>query len=72
MQPLGRGLILVGALLMLAGLLVYFGPAIPWLGRLPGDLRIERPGVRIYFPISTCILISLLVSGLLALWARLR
>jgi hypothetical protein len=72
MEPLGRTLMLVGAVLLIAGVLVYFAPSTPWLGRLPGDLRIERPGFRFYFPLATCIVISLVVSALLALLSRLR
>ena len=72
MEPLGRTLMLVGLVLLVAGAVVYFAPSIPLLGRLPGDLRIERPGFRLYFPIATCIVVSLVVSVLLALVSRLR
>ena len=37
----------------------------PWLGRLPGDVRIETPNTRVYIPITSCIVVSLLVSGVL-------
>jgi hypothetical protein len=72
MQPLGRALMVLGLVLLLAGALLYFGPAMPWLGRLPGDVRIERPGVRIYIPITTCLLLSAIVSAVLYVWSRLR
>lgn len=72
MEPLGRTLMLVGLVLLIAGAVVYFAPSIPFLGRLPGDLRIERPGFRLYVPILTCIVISVLASALLALFSRLR
>ncbi|MDO3379205.1 DUF2905 domain-containing protein [Geoalkalibacter halelectricus] len=65
-MPLGKTLILLGFLLILAGALLTWGGKIPLLGRLPGDIRIERENFSLYFPLGTCILISALVS--LALW----
>jgi hypothetical protein len=58
---MGRFLILAGVLLLLAGL------AWPWLsrlpiGRLPGDIVIDRPGVRVYLPLMSCLLVSAAVS----------
>lgn len=72
MQSLARPLIVTGLVLVGLGLLLHVGPSIPLLGRLPGDLRIERPGVRIYIPITSCLLVSVLVSGALWLFSRLR
>jgi hypothetical protein len=68
--PLGRGLVVLGLGLVVAGLLLSFGGRIPWLGRLPGDISIERPGFRLYFPLATSILLSALVSGILWLLRR--
>ena len=61
MSGMARTLIVLGAVLIVAGLLW------PWilklgLGRLPGDIVIERGGFRFYFPIVTCLLVSLVVS----------
>jgi len=72
MEPLARVLIVAGLALLVLGLLVQLGPSVPLLGRLPGDLRIERPGMRVYLPITTCVLLSLLLSGLLWLASKLR
>jgi hypothetical protein len=72
MEPLGRTLMLLGLVLLLAGAVLYFAPSIPLLGRLPGDIRVERPGFSLYLPITTCIVISLVLSALLALFSRLR
>ena len=58
MSP-GRVLIVVGLVLVVVGLLVQF---FPWLGRLPGDVRIERPGFSFYLPITTCLLVSAAIS----------
>ncbi len=69
-SPLGRTLIIAGLVLMAAGLLVSFGGKIPFLGRLPGDIRIETERFRFYFPLASCLLISLLISLLLWLFRR--
>lgn len=72
MELLGRTLVIAGLVFLVLGLLLYVAPSIPLLGRLPGDIRIERPGFRFYFPITTCILLSLLISGLLWIVSKLR
>lgn len=53
-----------------AGLLVLASPRIPWLGRLPGDLRFGKGSVRFYAPIATCLVLSLLATILLNLIRR--
>lgn len=72
MRDLGRLLVVAGALLAAVGLLLWAGPSMPWLGRLPGDVRIERPGFRFYFPLTTCVLLSVVVSAVLWLLGRWR
>ena len=64
-----RALIIVGALLLVAGLLWPWIAKLP-LGRLPGDIVVEREHFRFYFPLTTAILLSLLVSLLLWLFRR--
>ena len=71
MTSLGRTLILAGMLLLAVGLLLYGFPSLP-LGRLPGDIRIERPGVRIHLPITTCLLASAVLSGVFWLFSKWR
>lgn len=61
---IGRVLILVGVSFILAGLLVSLLPKIPGVGRMPGDILIRNDHVTFYFPITTC----LLLSGLLTLF----
>lgn len=64
---------ILGALLLVIGAWMQWGPSIPvlrWLGRLPGDIVIERPGFKFYFPITTMILISLIITLLLRLLGR--
>ncbi|MCC7180072.1 MAG: DUF2905 domain-containing protein [Acidobacteria bacterium] len=70
MGDLGRMLMLAGAALVVVGALLSFGGKIPWLGRLPGDIVIERENFRFYFPIVTSILISIVLSLIAALFRR--
>lgn len=65
-------LILIGVVLILAGIVIHFHGRIPFLGRLPGDIRIERENFRFYFPITTSILISLLITLMLYLFNRFK
>jgi hypothetical protein len=66
----GKLLILLGIGLILAGLLLTHGGRVPWLGKLPGDIRIERENFSFYFPLVSCLLVSALVS--LILWLLRR
>ncbi len=72
-ESVGKMLILMGLFVLLLGLVMTFAPRlrIPFLGRLPGDIRIEREGFRFYFPIVTCILLSIILTLLLNVIARL-
>jgi len=67
---LGKIMILVGLLLALAGSLILLGGRFPFLGRLPGDIYLQRKGVGFYFPLGTCILVSIVLSLVLWLWMR--
>ena len=73
MSSAGPGPLLVGlgVLVILVGLLVWSG-ALDWFGRLPGDIRIEREGVRVYIPLVSMLLLSAAVSLLLYLFRRFR
>jgi len=64
-------LLALGALLVALALVLHYGPSLP-LFRLPGDLRFERPGLRVVVPITTCLLLSALLSGLYWLFSRWR
>jgi hypothetical protein len=64
-QSAGKMIILVGILIVLIGVIYYFfGNKLSFLGRLPGDIRIEKENFNFYFPITTCILISLVITGI--------
>ena len=61
-------MILIGGVILVAGLLVYFfGDKWQWIGRLPGDIRIEKENTRFYFPVTTMILFSLVLTIILHL-----
>jgi hypothetical protein len=62
LHSLGKWLIGVGLLIALAGAIVSFMPKVPWLGKLPGDIFIKRGHATFYFPIVTCLALSLIVS----------
>lgn len=71
MSELGRWLVAVGLLIVFTGLLLWWWPALfGWFGHLPGDLRFERDGVRVFVPVTSMLLVSLILTlGLnLALW----
>ena len=70
MSDLGKILIVFGVVLVAAGLLLQLSGKIPWLGRLPGDIRIEREHFSFYFPITTSILISIVLTLLFWLFRR--
>ena len=70
MREIGRILIVVGIVTTLAGIVFWSGFAPKWLGRLPGDIRIEREHSAFYFPIVTCIIISIVLSLLMAIFKR--
>ena len=66
MSP-GRLLIIGGIVLIVLGVLWTFGEKLPWKpGRLPGDIVIQRPGVSFYFPVVTCVILSVVLS--LVMW----
>lgn len=69
MHP-GKVLFLAGLVLVATGLFLMFGGKVPWIGRLPGDFRIERENFSFYFPLGTCLLISALLSLILWLFRR--
>jgi hypothetical protein len=70
MGDLGRALMVLGGVTFGLGLALMFAGKLPWLGRLPGDIAIERGPVTFYFPIVTCIVISIVISLLLWLFRR--
>ena len=70
MTSFGRMLMIVGAAMVILGALLSTGMRLPWLGRLPGDIVVERPNFRFYFPLGTSILISVILSLIAAAFRR--
>ncbi len=71
MQYFGKILILIGICIALIGIVLYFaGNKLSWLGHLPGDIRIEKDQFRFYFPFTTMLIISALVTLVLSLIKR--
>jgi hypothetical protein len=67
----GLYILFLGVILVVIGLVVYFfHDKLGWIGRLPGDIRIERPGFRLYIPITTMLLASVVLSMVLWLIRR--
>jgi len=71
---LGKLLIVFGVVMVIVGGFMLLGGSlaakVPWLGRLPGDIRIERENWSFYFPIVTCLVISLVLTLVFALFGR--
>jgi branched-subunit amino acid ABC-type transport system permease component len=73
MQQTAKLIITLGIVLLLVGTIVYFfGNKLHWIGNLPGDIRVERENVKFYFPITTMILVSVILNLLFKLWRYLQ
>jgi H+/Cl- antiporter ClcA len=71
-QQTGKYIIIIGASIVVIGLLVYFfHNKLNWFGRLPGDIRVEKENFRFYFPIVTMLLLSLLLTIIINILRRL-
>jgi len=70
MVGLGRLLILFGVVSIIAGLVLFIAPRVPWLGRLPGDVIVERERFTLYVPIVTSLVVSIVLTILLNLFFR--
>jgi hypothetical protein len=72
MRELGKFIVIIGVVSTLVGLVLWSGFAPKWLGRLPGDIRIERQDSSFYFPIVTCIVLSVVLSLIFSLFSIFR
>lgn len=70
MAPFGKLLLVFGLLLAGIGLLILLSDKVGWIGRLPGDIVIKRGNYSFYFPLATCILISVVLTLLIWLFRR--
>lgn len=69
-QELGRNLIVVGGILILAGLICFLAGRFPGIGRLPGDILIQKKNFTFYFPLATSIIVSVILSLFFWFWSK--
>lgn len=69
-NDIGKTLVILGLLIALAGLILVFVGRVPWSGRLPGDIYVQRGNWSFYFPIATSIVLSLVLTLLFWLFGR--
>ena len=62
MMPLGKMILILGLFLVVLGLLLMYGSRIPFIGQMPGDIHVQKKNFSFYFPITTCIILSLLLT----------
>jgi uncharacterized protein HemY len=70
LSSLGKLLIITGLAIAGIGVLLLVAPRVPWLGKLPGDILIRKDNFRFYFPITTCIIISIILTLLFYLFRK--
>lgn len=71
-SSLGKMMIIIGVFFILIGLAVLFGPRIPLFGKLPGDIQIKRENFSFYFPLTTCLVISIIFTLIMHLIQKLK
>ncbi|MEZ5359512.1 MAG: DUF2905 domain-containing protein [Candidatus Zixiibacteriota bacterium] len=69
-HSLGKSLIIIGAIIIVIGIIVLLSPKIPWLGKLPGDISIKGKNTTFYFPIVTSLVLSVILTIILNLFFR--
>lgn len=70
MVPLGKALFVFGLVIAVFGIMLWMLSGVPFIGKLPGDIYLRRANFTFYFPLATCILISIILSILFALMRR--
>lgn len=70
MQDIGKIMVIAGALMALAGLVLWSGFGRGWLGQLPGDIHLSKGSMSFHFPIVTCLIISAVLTILMWLFRR--
>jgi hypothetical protein len=70
MSDLARFLIIAGVVLVVVGVVLLLAPKLPWLGKLPGDFTWQRGNFTFYFPLGTCILLSVILTLILYLFRK--
>jgi hypothetical protein len=69
-ESAGKMLLIIGGLLMVAGTVFLLAQRVPFLGKLPGDIRYESDGTTVYIPLTTCIVLSVLLTVIVNLLMR--
>ena len=69
-SSVGKSLIVLGLVMIAVGIVLVVIPKAPWLGKLPGDIAIKKDNYQFYFPITTCIIISVVLSILFYLFRK--
>ena len=67
---IGKIIIFIGLLLVVIGFIFMLGSKLPFIGKLPGDIAVERRNYSFYFPVTTCIIISIILSFILWLFNK--
>ena len=71
MQEIGKYVVMIGAVLVVAGVILWRFPSLfGWLGKLPGDISVQKGNFSFYFPVMTCILVSIVLTLLSWLFRR--
>jgi hypothetical protein len=70
MDSLGKTLVAIGGVLLLLGIIMLFLERIPGVGKLPGDILIKRENFSFYFPLTTCLLLSVILSLIMYFFNR--
>jgi len=71
-SQLGKYVILAGIIIVILGIIIYFfSDKLHWIGRLPGDIRVEKENFRFYFPITTMIIVSILLTIIIQIIKRI-
>ncbi len=69
-QQIGKLILVAGIVFVIVGALFMLSGKTPWLGKLPGDITIHRKNFTFYFPLATCILISIILTFLLWIFGK--
>ena len=67
MNDIGKAVITLGIVLIIVGIMMMLAGRIPWVGKLPGDIMIKKENLSVYFPITSCILLSIIISAIMCL-----
>jgi hypothetical protein len=69
---IGKYLIVIGLFILVVGVVIYFlGDRMNWFGRLPGDIRVEKENIRIFIPLTTMILLSILITLIINIFKKI-